>query len=377
MSVIVDGSNGLIFNDASTQTTAATGFGFKNRIINGDMRIDQRNAGAAVTTDNTYCLDRYLFRETTDGTASVQQSSTAPTGFVNSLLFTVTSVDSSLGTNQYAGIFQKIEGYNIADLNWGSANAKTVTLSFWVRSSVTGTYGGVLRNSAGDRTYPFSYTINSADTWEYETITVPGDTTGTWLITNGTGIDVAFTVAVASNLMGTAGAWASSGLGVTGQTNLKATNGATFYITGVQLEKGSTATAFDYRDYGREFVLCQRYYETTYPVGYSAGYNFGGGYPFGTSKPVAVNFIASDDTTTSQTIRYAVVKRTSPTVVVYSASDGASGFTFTYKGTGGTSLNVAASVTYTSENLWNINQQLGAVNQTNESYFHFTASAEL
>ena len=242
---------------------ASTGVspGFKNRIINGAMVIDQRNAGAAVTTDNTYCLDRFLFRETTDGTASVQQSSTAPTGFVNSLLFTVTSADSSLSTNQYAAIQQRIEGFNVADLNWGTANAKTVTLSFWVRSSVTGTFGGSLSNSAGDRSYPFSYTINSANTWEFETITIAGDTSGTWLTTNGIGIQLNLTMAAASNLLGTANTWASAFyIGVTGNTNLQATNGATIAFSGVQLEVGSTATSFDTRDYGREMMLCQRYY---------------------------------------------------------------------------------------------------------------------
>jgi len=241
---------------------ASTGVspGFRNRIINGAMVIDQRNDGSAVTADESYPVDRFQFRETTDGSASVQRSTTAPAGFSNSLLFTVTSADSSLGTNQYAGIRQAIEGFNVADLNWGTANAKTFTLSFWCRSSVTGTYGGVLRNSAATRNYPFSYTINSADTWEQKSITVAGDTTGTWLTTNGTGIELWLTVALASNIAGTAGAWSSSVvLGVTGQTNIMATNGATWYITGVQLEVGSTATSFDTRSYTTELQLCQRY----------------------------------------------------------------------------------------------------------------------
>jgi hypothetical protein len=258
-----------------TGTLAATGavtltgslntpntFGFKNRIINGGMVIDQRNAGAAVTVDNTYSVDRFLFRETTDGTASIQQSSTAPTGFVNSILFTVTSTDSSLSTNQYASIQQKIEGFNIADLGWGTANAQTVTLSFWVRSSVIGAFGASFTNSAGDRSYPFNYTINAANTFEQKTITVAGDTSGTWLTTTGIGIQLNLAVAAASNLLGTANTWASAAyFGATGATNLMATNGATFYITGVQLEKGSTATSFDFRDYGRELILCQRYYQ--------------------------------------------------------------------------------------------------------------------
>jgi hypothetical protein len=233
----------------------------RNRIINGAMVIDQRNAGAAVTADASYPVDRFLFRETTDGTASAQQSSTAPTGFVNSLLFTVTGTDSSLSTNQYAAFQHRIEGFNTADLMWGTANAKTVTLSFWVRSSVTGTFGGSLSNSAANRSYPFSYTINAANTWEYETITIAGDTSGTWLTTNGIGIQLNLTMAAASNLLGTANTWAGSFLiGVTGDTNLHATNGATIAFSGVQLEVGTQATSFEYRQYTTELQLCQRYY---------------------------------------------------------------------------------------------------------------------
>jgi len=154
-----------------------------------------------------------------------------------------------------------IEGFNVADLNWGTANAKTVTLSFWVRSSLTGTFGGVLQNSANNRSYPFTYTISSANTWEYETVTIAGDTTGTWLTTNGVGVWVMLGLGVGSTFSGTAGAWAGSNfISATGATSVVGTNGATFYITGVQLEVGSTATSFDYRPYTTELQLCQRYY---------------------------------------------------------------------------------------------------------------------
>jgi hypothetical protein len=275
MTVSVNGTTGITFNDASIQNTAATGFGFKNRIINGAMMIDQRNAGAAVTADASYPVDRFLFRETTDGTASVQQSTTAPTGFVNSLLFTVTSTDSSLASNQYAAFQHRIEGFNIADLGWGTANAQPVTVSFWVRSSVTGAFGASLSNSAGNRSYPFSYTISAANTFEYKTVTIAGDTSGTWLTTNGIGIQLNLTMGAASNLLGTANTWAGSFLiGVTGDTNLHATSGATFYITGVQLEKGSTATSFDYRPYTTELQLCQRYYYKASGAGpFTNGFN--------------------------------------------------------------------------------------------------------
>jgi len=240
---------------------ASSNFGFKNRIINGAMVIDQRNAGASVTpTSSTYTLDRWYCFMDVASKYSVQQSSTAPVGFINSMLFTSTSA-YTVGSGEAFGFRQNIEGLNVADLGWGTANAQTVTFSFWVRSSLTGTFGGVVKNSANNRSYPFTYTISSANTFEYKTITVAGDQSGTWLTTNGTGIKLQFGLGVSSSISGTAGAWAGADYwSATGATSVVGTNGATFYITGVQLEKGSTATSFDYRPYGTELALCQRYY---------------------------------------------------------------------------------------------------------------------
>jgi hypothetical protein len=240
---------------------ASSNFGFKNRIINGAMVIDQRNAGASVTaTGSNYSLDRWQMLASVSSKFTVQQSSTAPSGFTKSLLVT-SSAATSLGATDYYLITQKIEGFNTADLGWGAAGASAVTVSFWVRSSLTGTFGFVLRNSAGNRLYPASYTINSANTFEYKTVTIAGDTTGTWLTDNSIGIEIDFGLGVGSTYSNTAGTWTTGGLGVTGATSVVGTNGATFYITGVQLEKGSTATSFDYRPYGTELQLCQRYYQ--------------------------------------------------------------------------------------------------------------------
>jgi len=244
---------------------------FKNRIINGAMVIDQRNAGAAVTVNSTsqfFPVDRWVGRgESGDGVFTVQQSSTAPTTFRNSIVATVTTADAAIGSSQRYEIYQRIEGNNIADLMWGTAAAQTVTLSFWVRSSVTGTFGGSLSNADNDRSYPFTYTISSANAWEQKSITIAGDTTGTWNTSTGIGIWVDFSLGAGASRLGTANAWAAGFYtGATGQTNLISTNGATFYITGVQLEKGSTATSFDYRPYGTELALCQRYYEKSYNI---------------------------------------------------------------------------------------------------------------
>ena len=267
MPVSINGSGAITFNDGSIQNTAATGFGFKNRIINGDMRIDQRNAGASVTAVSSgylFPVDRFSVYGTQNSKFTAQQNAgsvTPPTGYINYLGITSSSAYSVLSTDLFI-LRQTIEGLNVADLNWGTANAATVTLSFWVRSSLTGTFGGSLRNSDATRSYPFSYTISSANTWEQKAITIAGDTTGTWTKDNSTGIAIFWGLGVGSNQSGTAGAWASADYrSCTGATSVVGTNGATFYITGVQLEKGSTATSFDYRPYGTELALCQRYFQ--------------------------------------------------------------------------------------------------------------------
>jgi hypothetical protein len=266
MSVTINGTSGVTFNDASNQTTAATGFGFKNRILNGSMVIDQRNAGAEVNPAVAgYYLDRWVYFQNQTSKGKIGQNAgsvTPPVGFTNYLGFTSTSAYALLTADQFF-IRQDIEGLNTADLAWGTASAATVTLSFWVRSSLTGSFGGAIQNSGRDRNYPFAFTINSANTWEYKTVTISGDTTGTWLTTNGRGITVTFSLGTGATYSATAGAWTGTSFitSATGATSVVGTNGATFYITGVQLEKGATATSFDYRPYGTELALCQRYYE--------------------------------------------------------------------------------------------------------------------
>jgi len=245
------------------------GFGFRNRIINPAMVIDQRNAGASVTPNNAYTLDRWQLENSQTGKASIQQNAgsvTPPAGFTNYL--GVTSLSAySVGATDYFLLTQSIEGFNAADFAWGTANAQSATISFWVRSSLTGTFGGTVNNSAQQRAYPFTYTISAANTWEQKTVTIPGDTSGTWLTTNGIGIRLRFNLGTGATYSGTAGAWTgtSNVFAPTGATSVVGTNGATFYITGVQLEKGSTATSFDVRPYGTELQLCQRYYYRTTP----------------------------------------------------------------------------------------------------------------
>ena len=238
----------------------------KNRIINGAMIVSQRNGTSSVTLAagaDQYTIDRYdVQNNTTSGAFTCQQVATAPAGFVKSMKITVTATEASPTSTMKARIWQAIEGLNCTDLAWGTTDAKTVTLSFWVQSSVTGTFGGALGNGSDNRAYPFTYTISSANTWEQKSITIAGDTTGTWATDNTTGILLNISLLAGTSRSGTAGSWNSNwNTSATGATNLLATNGATFYITGVQLEVGSSATGFEYVNYQTSLANCQRYYQ--------------------------------------------------------------------------------------------------------------------
>jgi hypothetical protein len=297
-------------------------YGFKNRILNGQMVIDQRNAGASVATTTTatptYSIDRWAYQCSVASKFTVQQNAgsvTLPAGFKNYLGATVgASANVTVGAGDYFLLRQPIEGFNTADLGFGAAGASTVTLSFWVRSSLTGTFGGSLENGASDRSYPFTYTISSANTWEQKSVTIAGDTSGTWVgATNSSSMLVVFSLGMGSTYSGTAGAWvAGNFLSATGAVKLIETNSATFYITGVQLEKGSTATSFDYRPYGTELALCQRYYEKSFAQGtapaYNQAFNFTTGTVYvGTSISIPI-------------IPFKVTKRAAPTMVMYGVS---------------------------------------------------------
>ncbi|NBX50269.1 hypothetical protein EBT25_10080, partial [bacterium] len=266
--------------DNGMMSNTAQFYSMKNRIINGAMVVSQRNGASSVTPNsgNTYTLDRWFLSASQNSKFTVGQnlnSVSLPAGYINYLGASVASAYSS-GSSDYFSLCQNIEGLNITDLAWGTANAKTVTLSFKVYSSLTGTFSGALQNSGASRSYPFIYTVSSANTWTTISVTIAGDTAGTWLTTNGVGISVNFNLGSGSTLLGTAGAWAGTWyIGATGANNIVANAGATFYVTGVQLEVGSTATSFDYRPYGTELALCQRYYQTPpsnpYLVGFYTG----------------------------------------------------------------------------------------------------------
>lgn len=250
--------------DSLNNTFAPASSVFRNRIINGAMVIDQRNAGASVTLNSgtTYTLDRWFYLANGANKFTVQQNAgsvTPPIGFTKYMGYTVVSA-VSIGASDYYLTAQRIEGFNVADLGWGTANAKTITISFQVYSSLTGTFGASVQNGASNRSYPFTYTISSANTWTTITQTIAGDTSGTWATDNSGSLTLWFGLGVGSSLSGAAGSWSGSDYrSATGATSVVGTNGATWYVTGVQIEVGTNATSFEYRPYGTELVLCQRY----------------------------------------------------------------------------------------------------------------------
>jgi len=304
---ITPSQNTVSWNTLDSNVQGDLGISFKNRIINSNMAIDQRNAGASVsnTTVDVFPVDRWDMSGSVASKFTAQQNAgsvTPPVGFVNYLGMTSSSA-YTVGASELFYVRQKIEGFNVSDLAWGTANAKTVTLSFCVYSSLTGTFGGSINNSAANRSFPFSYTISVANTWEQKSITIVGDTSGTWLKTNGIGLFVFLSLGAGSTYSGTAGAWAGATYtSATGATSVVGTNGATFYLTGVQLEVGTQATTFTTAggSYGAELQLCQRYFWAIYGTSGTGYANIGAG-----------GFLSS--TSFSAFIPYPVQMRATPT----------------------------------------------------------------
>jgi hypothetical protein len=361
--------------------------GMRNRIINGDMRIAQRNAGASVTQDasgSQYNLDRWISFGSVTSKYTIQQNAgsvTPPPGFRNYLGITSSSA-YTLGTNETFLIQQTIEGYTVADLDYGLSTAKTITVSFWVRSSLTGTFGGSITNSAFDYSYPWSYTISAANTWEYKTITIPGPTAGTWLTTNGMGMRLTWSLgSVGTQVTATSGWQAGGYRSPTTNTSIVSTNGATFYFTGVQLEVGSSATTFERRQYATELALCQRYFEKNAPQGTAPQQGLG------PSSQVYGGGLSAYSTSNARTprIRFAVVKRTAPSITFYRSAVGQGGtvdgqFSW-YNGsawTSSTSTTVVDSTT--QDNEFGVDMATSSAYTGGYSYLWggtWTASAEL
>lgn len=345
----------------------------RNRLINGEMAIDQVNGGALSTFNaniNAYFIDQWVAHgQAADGVFTIQRvTTTPPTGFKFYQHTVVTTADASIGSGQRYYVWNAIEGTMVRDFLLGSASAVTFTLSFWVRSSLTGTFGGSFQNSAGNRSYVFNYTINSANTWEKKTITLVGDTTGTWINDTGLGLFLAFDLGSGSTFENTAGSWVGSEkFRSSGNVQLIATNTATWDLTGVQVEIGPTATTFEYRSLFMEVALCQRYFEKSYDVDVAVGTvtGFGQGY---------INKAGCQTNTT--TVNYGmtdfkVPKRVTPTLTLYNPSTGSSGSIIT-RSTSGSDTNRSASISATGLNGAAVNQSVAL---DYGGFYHYTADA--
>jgi hypothetical protein len=370
----------LSASGASTFTNSAPsaigGLGFRNRVINGDMRISQQAAGASVTvnsTNNARPVDQFAGNgQSADGVFTMQQSTTVPAGFKNSIVATVTTADASISTTNRYFFATNIEGFNCSDLGFGTANANIVTLSFWVRSSVTGTFSGSLANSAFNRSYPFEYAISVANTFEKKTITIQGDTTGTWETGSAVGLRIYFDLGAGSDLRATAGAWTGSGrIGATSAVSLISTLSATLYITGVQLEVGNAATEFERRPFGEELALCQRYYATSIETGATIS-NFTTINASGVGGICGFSTAANGDLFVP--VKFPVTMRANPTFTVYSGANRTAGSVRDM--TTGTDITGFSNGGATSNNQ-GISYITGSTLTANRAYgFHYVASAE-
>jgi len=373
MPISLNGTNGITFPDNSLQTAAASPFGLKNRIINGDMVVSQRHGTSSVTpaiSASTYTVDRFYCIPTQASKLTIQQNAgsvTPPAGFSNYLGITSTSAYTPISTDVFL-LAQAIEGFNTADLAFGTANARTITLSFWVRSSLTGTFGGSIENYTETQSYPFSYTISSANTWTQVSITIPGSTTGSWLTNNSVGMFVVWDLGSGSNFKGTANVWGTTAkYAPTGTVNLISTNGATFYLTGVQLERNTTATPFEWIPYGTELALCQRYYETSYPSTVAPG-------TAGYVGPAAVSARGTSNGFGFYTVSYSVQKRATPTISLWSYNGTASQLS---SFDSGLNLGAASAVQITAYSFLLINNSGGTIATGSPITINFAASAEL
>ena len=352
----------------SNAISAVNSLGFRNRILNGDCRIDQRNVGASISFpggDGNYCLDRWRLQRQGAGTMTVQQVSSAPTGFTNALKFTVTGTSTPSATDFYT-FGQIIEGFNCSDLMWGTASAQSVTLSFWINSSVTGTYSASVYTMGGTSdAYPATFAVSAANTWEFKTITIPGATTGTWPTNNSGSIYFRIDLGSGSNYStATANAWNTSGLFRTNSSvNFISNASATLTVTGVQLEAGTVASPFERRDYGRELMMCQRYYEKSYNVDVVPGTNTGVGILY---------FITGSATgNVGGKVPFAVSKRATPTITIYPA-DGASAGNITTDFLG----EVTANVLSQGQSGFSV-YVAGGGSAAGAVYGHYVASIEL
>ena len=303
------GLNGsaLMRTETPQEAFSLIGAGRKNVIINGNQNIDQRNNGSATADfsgSGVFVTDRWEGYNANGGTISGQRVEDAPPGFKRSIKLTVGTANSR-GSTAYGGLYYTVEGFDAARFAWGTSGAKYAALSFWTKSSVPGLYTVGVRDNAFNSYYIATYYINSTNTWEYKTVTIPPATGGAFSAGNGLAFSLFFALDTGSIAHGTAvNSWVYSGgnkYATSGMAKLFATSGNTWYITGVQLEVGKNATEFEHRSFGEELALCQRYY---WEIGSYATNNW---------APIGM-FIGSNTTRAFGSIPTPVTMRTHPQI---------------------------------------------------------------
>jgi len=309
----------------------------RNRILNGEMIIDQRNVGALITVNSAstfYSADHWMGQGSSAGAFTLQRVTDVPNsgGFRNSIITTITSTDLTLAANVSYRIIQPMEGNFLADFRFGFADAQALFLSFWVKGSMTGTYGGSILNGTENRSYPFSFTINNANTWEQKTIAISGDTAGTWSITTAIGMEVMFSLGANSAFKSASpNVWQTGKFySPTGTVDLIQTLNATINFTGVQLEIGTNATAFEHIPLDLLIHRCERYFEKSYPLETALG-SVGGAEQFTTTSAGGAN------TSYGSTRPFHVEKRTAPSMTAWS-NNGDSGTWQFFTSAGGATL---------------------------------------
>ena len=365
---ITDSSSGL--------TTTINGFTpnignmrGRNIVINGNMLIAQRGTGAS-TANNGFAVDRWKnISNTTD--FSAQQSSVVPSGqeFTKSLHITPTATKAHSGSD-YFFTSHYVEGYNIGGLGYGTSGAKTITISFWVRSSKTGTYSLGMKNSVANRSRQNEYTISVADTWEKKTIVVPGETTGSWPVDNTRGIAFDFCLAGQAAATSSVNTWLPNNSNMSSnQVNFFDNTNNNFYLTGVQVEVGSEATEFDNRSHGEELSLCERYFETSYLTGITPG-----------SAPQGNGAVYANTHTTSSypsagEVRWRTKKRATPAVVIYNSQTGTTNSVYGHDNGVNTAITAVNSI---SENGFGVFYASGGGFTAGYRFtYHYTADSEL
>jgi hypothetical protein len=347
----------------------------RNLIINGAMQVAQRGTSSTgVTASGYFAADRFKIGLDSQGTHTITQASDGPAGFAKSYKIAVTTADAAPTGGDNFGLDQRFEGQNLQMLKKGTADAESVTLSFWVKSNKTGTYNVEFEDITNARNIIAAYTVDVSGTWEYKTITFAGDTSGALIADSSLRARVLWWLGsgsiFSSGTRNTSWAATVNANRAVGNVNLSATIGNYFQITGVQLEVGDTATPFEHRSFGQELDACQRYFEKTYNYGVALGTAT----QAGKSSYVCSNYLSGSVIYGSNTY-YRVLKRSSPSLSFWSHSGVANQW---HEGVAGASEVLHAAPLLSSAGEVGFQPYMTTVGSiVNTMYGHWAADAEL